>query len=74
MNDKVKLCWNCVEDDETGPIGNDGLCEYCRGLYEKDGTTFERCLVCNGLIEHGNKNATKDGDQCICKVITCNSK
>ena len=69
----VKCCWNCSEDDEIGTIGNDGLCDYCRDLYEKDDTAFERCLVCNGLIEHGNKNATKDGDQCICKVITCNS-
>ena len=64
-----KYCWNCAEDEETGTIGNDGLCEECRELYKKDGITFERCVKCGGLIEHGGKNKTKNGDGCTCNEV-----
>lgn len=64
--DELDSCWNCGEDEETQTIGDDGLCESCRDLYSKDGTTFERCGKCCGLIEYGGKDATKQGDACTC--------
>lgn len=66
---KLNYCWNCTEDEETQTIGDDGLCDACRDLYEKDGTTFIRCGKCGGLIEYGGKNKTKRGDACTCNEV-----
>lgn len=68
-NCELKFCWNCAEDEETGNVGDDGLCCACRELYQKDGTTFERCIKCDGLIEYGGKNKTKCGDGCKCNEV-----
>ena len=63
-----KYCWNCTEDEETGDIGADGLCDTCRELYLKVGTSFKRCCRCGGLVEYGGKNKTKKFDGCNCKT------